>query len=133
MNESISFSPSIRPICIDWKKTDSSSQLKEGIIGQIMGTGVNENTTSGILFGINLPVISNINCMSMQSKDFKKFVSITTFCAGWGNGSSVCNGDSGSGLVFLMDNNQRYVLQVKSVILFLFGLFNFHKFTLKEY
>lgn len=77
-----------------------------------MGNGLNETMISGNLKTMTLPVISNINCVAMQSMDFKKFVSISTFCAGWRNGTSVCNGDSGSGLVFLMENNEQYVLQV---------------------
>lgn len=106
------FKSSLSPVCIDWQHSDISSELKHGSIGQIMGNGLNENMTSGNLRTIMMPIISNLNCIAMQSMDFKKFVSISTFCGGWKNGTSVCNGDSGSGLVFLMENNERYVLQV---------------------
>lgn len=50
---------------------------------------------------ITIPIVGYDDCLSGQRRDFWKFITFTSFCAGWSNGTrrGVCNGDSGSGLV----------------------------------
>lgn len=54
----------------------------------------------------SIPVVSEENCIKNQKKDFKKYVTYTTFCAGYQNGTGVCNGDSGGGLIFPKDEKK---------------------------
>ena len=54
---------------------------------QVAGWGVNENDTfSDKLYMVQLPVIPDQTCIDDQSRDFKKYVTYTTFCAGYNNG-----------------------------------------------
>lgn len=78
----------------------------------IAGMGVTENDTSSVeVRMVRLPVVSNEECARLQPKDFQKYVTFTTFCAGWGNGTALCNGDSGGGLVFLSKDLKAWKVQ----------------------
>ena len=74
-------------------------------------------------------------CLAEQEKDFKKYITYTSFCAGFKNGlrffflhfldslefnlmcfmcflgTGVCNGDSGGGLAFYDEKSDRWYLQ----------------------
>ncbi|KAJ8910433.1 hypothetical protein NQ315_012575 [Exocentrus adspersus] len=47
-----------------------------------------------------MPVVSQETCIYSFPEFYSRFTSDHTFCAGYKNGTSVCNGDSGGGLVF---------------------------------
>ncbi|XP_069688228.1 clotting factor C-like [Periplaneta americana] len=97
----VEFSPVVQPVCIDWDLKAIDNDLTEGNLGMVAGWGVNENDTfSDLLRMVQLPVVSDQKCIEEQPRDFKKYVTYTTFCAGYRNGTGVCNGDSGGGLVF---------------------------------
>lgn len=89
------------PVCIDWQLDDISEHLQHASLGVVMGMGVSEQSAFGErLRWTALPVIDDALCLERQRRDFRKYVTFTTFCAGWANGTGVCNGDSGGGLVF---------------------------------
>lgn len=72
-----------------------------------MGMGLTETDTYSTEMRVTkLPVVSNEKCIKKQDAEFRKYVSFTAFCAGWGNGTGVCNGDSGGGLYFPMKNDR---------------------------
>lgn len=86
------------PACIDWHLDDITSHLSHTNLGYVAGMGVSEdNMFSDRLKMTTLPVASDEKCMEKQAQDFRKYLTFTTFCAGWENGTGVCNGDSGSG------------------------------------
>lgn len=65
-----------------------------------LGMGLTENDTfSPVLRITTMKIISDDECRQNQSRDFWKYLTYTSFCAGWANGTGVCNGDSGGGLV----------------------------------
>ncbi|XP_064215667.1 modular serine protease-like [Tribolium castaneum] len=109
----VQFSPFIRSVCIDWNLNDITEHLVENRQGLIVGMGVTENYTfSNELRGTYLPIINSTECIKKQKRDFKKYITFTSFCAGWQNGTGVCNGDSGGGLVFSKKNNShKYTIQ----------------------
>lgn len=89
------------PACIDWNLDDITSHLSHTNLGYVAGMGVSEdNLFSDQLKVTSLPVVEDNECMERQQPDFRKYLTFTTFCAGWKNGTGVCNGDSGSGLIF---------------------------------
>lgn len=112
LNQTVALSNEIHPACIDWELDDITSHLTRNQVGTIVGMGITENeTSSDVLRMIRLPIVSNEDCIKQQPKDFQKFVTFTTFCAGWGNGSSLCNGDSGGGLMFLSKDLKTWKVQ----------------------
>lgn len=111
LNETVTLNDFIHPVCIDWDLDDITSHLKQDQLGLVMGMGVTENDTfSDTIRVIKLPVLSNEECIRRQPQDFQKYVTFTTFCGGFGNGSGVCNGDSGSGYNFPIKDD-RWALQ----------------------
>ena len=112
LNQSVALSNEIHPACIDWDLDDITSHLTRNQVGIIVGMGITENeTNSDVIRMTRLPIISNEDCIKQQPKDFQKFITFTTFCAGWGNGTSLCNGDSGGGLMFLSKDLRTWKVQ----------------------
>lgn len=112
LNQSVILSDDLHPACVDWELSDITANLANKAIGTIVGLGISENdTNSDSLRMAQLPVVANEECVKLQPRDFQKYVTFTTFCAGWGNGTSVCNGDSGGGLMFLSRNRESWKVQ----------------------
>lgn len=113
LNASVTLSDDIHPACIDWDLDDITSDLSRHNVGMIAGMGITENdTNSEVVRMAKLPVVSNEDCARLEPKDFQKFVTFTTFCAGWGNGTmSPCNGDSGGGFLFLSRDLKSWKVQ----------------------
>lgn len=101
----------ISPICINWDSDDISTHLENESLGFVVGLGSVNNTPSGFQL-TKMPIIDNQKCIARQPIEFKKLLTFTTFCAGRGNETTVCNGDSGAGLIIPNPNDSnRYYLQ----------------------
>lgn len=109
----IEIDETISPVCINWGSDDISTHMEKESLGMVVSLGsVNNSTSSGFFQVTKMPVITNQKCIDRQPAEFQKFLTFTTFCAGWANGTGVCNGDSGSGLIIPSPNNSnRYYLQ----------------------
>lgn len=71
--------------------------------------GLTENDTfSPVMRMTTMKIVSDDECRRNQKKDFLKYLTYTSFCAGWANGTSVCNGDSGGGLVIQRPNSSTW-------------------------
>jgi secreted trypsin-like serine protease len=109
---SVEFSESVHPVCMDWTLDDITSHLSHDSVGMVMGMGLTEEDKfSNVVKATRLPVVANGKCLEDQDEDFRKYVTFTAFCAGWKNGTGVCNGDSGGGLVFPLGTGERWCLQ----------------------
>ncbi|CAO1407606.1 unnamed protein product [Diamesa tonsa] len=101
----IEFRPHIAPICID-RNLDYSEEkvVPDGWIGIVAGWGFTEAAAapSETLKLTSLPVIDFKVCKQEAPADYKPFVTPDKFCAGYkdAEGSGVCQGDSGGGMVF---------------------------------
>lgn len=118
ISQSVEIDETIFPVCIDWNLDDISLHIANESLGIIVGLDSTENATSNSSFHItNMPLISHEYCVEQQPPEFQKYVSFTTFCAGWGNGTSVCNGDSGAGIVIpkASDSNRYYLQGIASL------------------
>ncbi|XP_046738568.1 uncharacterized protein LOC124406926 [Diprion similis] len=94
----------VRPICMDWDNRYEREQLQSGKTGKAVGWGKNAaGVPSEELQEINLPFIPYQQCVSAVPEEFKGYVTADKFCAGYLNGSSLCEGDSGGGLCFQLD------------------------------
>ncbi|CAG7676860.1 unnamed protein product, partial [Allacma fusca] len=107
LNETVEYTRNIQPVCY---LTDKAPQL--GSIGLIAGFGKDEsNRVSKYLKYAAFPVISNRDCSITLGINIEG----NEFCAGYQNGTSTCEGDSGSRLVFSEDSStseiQTYTLK----------------------
>lgn len=76
-----------------------------GEYGTVIGWGVTEDDeVSADLKVAQMPAIDDITCLKSNRDLFGKTLDEGIFCAGYTNGTSVCNGDSGGGLFFKRDN-----------------------------
>ncbi|XP_043487998.1 limulus clotting factor C-like isoform X2 [Polistes fuscatus] len=92
-------SSSLKSACLN-------GDLIESGLGVTSGFGrTAEGPTSFVLQSVSLPYVPLSECKS--SKDFlesENLITMDKFCAGYTNGTSVCDGDSGGGLVFRTGN-----------------------------
>ncbi|XP_071556851.1 modular serine protease [Temnothorax nylanderi] len=104
------------PACID--TLSYGSVLEPGTLGKVAGFGrTATGESSAVLQALTVPVISVSQCRSAsQSVNTEQFITNDKFCAGYTNGSSVCDGDSGGGLVF-KTNDLWYLRGIVSVSL----------------
>lgn len=100
----IAFSSYVQPVCLP--DTEIELNLEEALVA---GWGMNEN---GILptvpKQVKTPIASNERCFS-TNEDAIAVSSERTFCAGSLDGSGICRGDSGAGVVIKAD--RRYYLR----------------------
>ncbi|XP_024871719.1 coagulation factor IX-like isoform X1 [Temnothorax curvispinosus] len=104
------------PACID--TLSYGSILEPGTYGKVAGFGrTATGKSSAVLQALTVPVISLSQCRSTsQSVNMEQYVTNDKFCAGYTNGSSICDGDSGGGLVF-KTNDLWYLRGIVSVSL----------------
>ncbi|XP_034175255.2 modular serine protease-like [Osmia lignaria lignaria] len=110
------FSSILVPICLDIAR--DLVGLEVGDVGKVAGFGKTASGASSfVLQSITVPYVSATKCRS--SSDYhqtKKYITFDKFCAGYTNGSSVCDGDSGGGFV-VKKNGVWYLAGIVSVSL----------------
>nr|XP_012224365.1 PREDICTED: limulus clotting factor C-like [Linepithema humile] len=104
------------PACLD--PFSDQTVLEPGVYGKVAGFGrTSDGESSAILQSLKVPYISYNQCKSASlNADTEQFITIDKFCAGYLNGSSVCDGDSGGGLV-VQTNGLWYLRGIVSVSL----------------
>ena len=96
MESDAQFNRFIQPICL-YPQNSNLLSISEGIVVGYGVASTSSITHTNIPKIINLPIHNNEDCF-IHNKEFAGISSSNTFCAGSGNGSGVCLGDSGSGL-----------------------------------
>ncbi|XP_021706663.1 serine protease easter isoform X2 [Aedes aegypti] len=103
----------VRPACL-WS-FDEDYKVLINKIGFVPGWGYNERgLVSEELSFAQMPVVAHETCIWSNRDFFSKVTSNTSYCAGFRNGTSVCNGDSGGGMVF-KQSNRWYLRGIVSV------------------
>ncbi|EAA45022.4 AGAP010662-PA, partial [Anopheles gambiae str. PEST] len=101
----IIFNDYIQPVCL-WKRDD-------GVVlpwfynqpGTVVGWGLSEDNMIGTTLNeARMPVVDSWTCLASDRAFFGKFLQSKAFCAGYKNGTGVCNGDSGGGMFFQFQN-----------------------------
>jgi secreted trypsin-like serine protease len=132
--EVFKFSQTVQPVCVDWTKTYLEDFLKSETrgLGHISGWGFTEGgqKPSDVLRSIRVPLVSHQKCRSQLEEDFEVFLTIDKLCAGYRNGTSVCNGDAGGGLAFKHADNRFYIFGVLSVSASTDGKCDTHQYAL---
>ncbi|KAJ8686285.1 hypothetical protein QAD02_022079 [Eretmocerus hayati] len=100
------FSSIVMPVCLDLSPSGDQAVLELGNYGKVAGFGrTAKGESSFILQYLTVPYVPLSTCKSSSKEsESEKYITIDKFCAGYTNGSSVCDGDSGGGLVFKTDN-----------------------------
>ncbi|XP_065081049.1 plasminogen-like isoform X2 [Ochlerotatus camptorhynchus] len=89
----------VHPVCVD-RQGDFVGEY-----GTAVGWGLrSDDSVSSILQSAPMPVISTLPCLMSSRSFFANTLNYGVFCAGYSNGTSVCNGDSGGGLFFQRNN-----------------------------
>lgn len=92
----IEFTNFIQPICLT---NDESIFTDE--IGVVAGWGRDEmNIQSAVLLQAALPMRTNSDCRQSNRDFFPNYLNEFNYCAGYQNGTNVCTGDSGGGMIF---------------------------------
>ncbi|XP_029343478.1 serine proteinase stubble isoform X2 [Acyrthosiphon pisum] len=103
------FTNYVTPVCLWEERSDDLDDIVEKE-GTVVGWGFDENNTpTEELKMAKMPVVSQQTCLWSYPQFYSEFTSDKTFCAGFRNGTSVCNGDSGGGMVFA--RNHRWYLR----------------------
>lgn len=98
----IEYQTYIRPICMDFDYYFEQRQLKHGSLGKVAGWGFTseDGSSAQILQVADLPYVDVLECRERIPADFVEYITSDKICAGYGNGTALCRGDSGGGLVF---------------------------------
>lgn len=108
LKRDIIFNNFIKPVCLYRNTTDISSFYNR--YGKVAGWGINRNgVVTNILNYLDMPVVSQKKCSQTNIQYNTVLAFGESFCAGHADGNSVCNGDSGGGLVFV--DEYRYYLR----------------------
>ncbi|PZC72580.1 hypothetical protein B5X24_HaOG210911 [Helicoverpa armigera] len=105
----------IRPVCLNFDINFDRAQLQPGIMGKVAGWGLTaaNGTASPILKVVELPYVDISICINASPVNFREYITSDKICAGYGNGTALCRGDSGGGLAFpeRERGNDRYYLR----------------------
>lgn len=85
----------VRPACL-YREDNLVGQF-----GTVIGYGLTEqNVLAMVLRKAVLPVINYLQCLESDREFFGQVLADEVLCAGYTNGTTACNGDSGGGLFF---------------------------------
>jgi secreted trypsin-like serine protease len=101
LENEISFNNYIQPICL--LTPNLASQAKSGVL---VGYGKSEDESKlheNIPKQLNVPIHTQEKCF-LSNKNLVQISSERTFCAGSGNGTGACLGDSGGGFYVIFSN-----------------------------
>ncbi|XP_019552230.3 uncharacterized protein LOC109422049 [Aedes albopictus] len=107
----VAFNEFVRPACLPDAGGTSDGKELYGRQAVAVGFGKTEQAeTSYVLRKIRLPIVDYVTCLESNRKVFGSTLSAGVLCAGHRNGSTICNGDSGGGLL-TEDDGGRWVLR----------------------
>lgn len=114
----IEFKTYVAPVCIKWTLSFEESKVMAGVYGKVAGWGLTKpgGETSPVLKAIEMPTISREECIANSPETFKNFITFDKFCAGYLDGVSVCEGDSGGGLVFPETVGRKTVYYLRGIV-----------------
>ncbi|CAH0697296.1 unnamed protein product [Spodoptera exigua] len=96
------FDDYVQPACL-WQSGLTKKLPTGGIYGSVVGWGFDhQDILSTTLQQISIPIVSEATCLKSNPVFFHNKLNTNKFCAGFANGTSACNGDSGGGLVIFV-------------------------------
>jgi secreted trypsin-like serine protease len=128
----VNYNDFVQPACI--YESDAEDLAKKKASAVAVGWGITEtDETSSVLKAANLPIVGYDDCVKSNPDIFEVFLTENNICAGYRNGTTVCNGDSGRWFypfvnfsLFILVPFQEVVYSTKAEILtILLALFPF--------
>ncbi|XP_065347017.1 chymotrypsin B-like [Cloeon dipterum] len=100
LKKKIKITDNVRPICLWNDDSDSDLVRVAGTEAMVVGFGLADNyTLPDELQEVRLPIRTHKECYLSKSRFFGKYLRPgDNFCAGYTNGTTTCNGDSGGSL-----------------------------------
>ncbi|XP_059480094.1 serine protease gd-like isoform X2 [Neocloeon triangulifer] len=97
--QDFNFTKDVQPVCL-WNDDDDIKKIANKT-GEFVGWGLTEHLTQpDELQQVVLPIKSHFQCFLQNRPFFSKYLRPgLSFCAGYSNGTGLCNGDSGGGLM----------------------------------
>ncbi|XP_059044843.1 chymotrypsin-like elastase family member 2A [Achroia grisella] len=104
MKTEVSYDDYVQPACL-WHANAYKKLPVGSIMGTVVGWGFNHNDQlASTLHQVVLPKILENHCIKSNTAFFGLLLNNRKFCAGYRNGTSACNGDSGGAYqVFVPD------------------------------
>ncbi|XP_075984044.1 chymotrypsin-like elastase family member 2A isoform X2 [Anticarsia gemmatalis] len=99
LRDRVPYSRWVRPACL-WPEEAVDLNIIIGIRGCVVGWGLKETGVVPELSLLEMPVVDQETCLRSHQYFFVRYTSNYTYCAGDRSGKSLCNGDSGGGMVF---------------------------------
>jgi secreted trypsin-like serine protease len=109
-SKTLEFSTRVQPVCVDWTNTyqHAISNPRRGQMGYVTGWGYtsqNAKQLSDNLKSLTVPLVNEDDCYRNVPENFIQFLTDDKLCAGFlKSGMSLCQGDSGGGLVVKFEN-----------------------------
>ncbi|XP_077284928.1 CLIP domain-containing serine protease B4-like [Arctopsyche grandis] len=107
----VNYNEYIQPVCM-WEEANTNKQSVFNVVGKVPGWGKNEREElSQYLYAASVPIVDDLICFQSHEAFYSKYLTNKTICAGYprGNGTNVCNGDSGGGLVIPITQSDQKV------------------------
>ncbi|CAH1184636.1 unnamed protein product [Phyllotreta striolata] len=100
LNQPTKYTEYVRPICL-WSQSIEITPIVQ-TPGTAVGWGKDHlgNKMTDLLMSAGMEVVDRLDCILSRPQYYSLLVNKDNFCAGFRNGTSVCNGDSGGGLIF---------------------------------
>lgn len=117
LSRSVEITDYVRPVCL-WEG-DTNLEYLINKEGTVIGWGFDEKRAlSEKLMQAKMPIVSTIECIYSNRDFFSRFTFDKNFCAGFRNGTSVCNGDSGGSMVFPKrgTSGQNTIWQIRGLV-----------------
>ncbi|KAI5630666.1 low-density lipoprotein receptor domain class A domain-containing protein [Phthorimaea operculella] len=116
LTTTIEYKTYVRPVCVDFDVNFERKQLQKGRMGKVAGWGLTgvDGAASPILKVVDLPYVEIDECIANSPPGFREYITSDKICAGYTNGTALCKGDSGGGLVFPAESErgtERYYLR----------------------
>ncbi|XP_065345293.1 uncharacterized protein LOC135942880 [Cloeon dipterum] len=111
LSKKVKISDNIRPICLWNDDTDSNLNRVAGTKAMAVGFGLVDNhTRRDELQEVRLPIRAHKECYLSKRRFFGKYLRPgDNFCAGYTNGTTICNGYSGGSLS--VEKNDRWFIR----------------------
>lgn len=109
LRSKVRYTDFVQPVCL------AAAEVPVETVGIVAGWGKTEDgNLSQELKSSSMPIVRTIDCLMSDRDSFGQSLDSGMICAGYLNGTTVCNGDSGSGLIAELENGTWFLVGIVS-------------------